>query len=191
MQKLARQVMGTHNIDHCARLCHASTVAGLTMAFGSGAMSNSMNDVAEHCPGDVDHRFEHDRTASGVRDADSPSRAAPRGERGRGRSPQDRYHRVCRRCISARGRERTWPCSTASCIIVLQNGWQDQKFIDERCEGFEEFRATVEKYSPEACRPRLRAFRRRNCYQAAEILARHKPMASSGRWASRSTRPAS
>ena len=46
MQKFARQVLGTHNVDHCARLCHASTVAGLTMAFGSGAMSNSMDDIA-------------------------------------------------------------------------------------------------------------------------------------------------
>src|SRR4029077_2246399 len=45
MQKFARQVIGTHNVDHCARLCHASTVSGLAMAFGSGAMSNSMDDV--------------------------------------------------------------------------------------------------------------------------------------------------
>jgi len=35
------------NIDHCARLCHSSTVAGLALAYGSGAMSNSMKDVAE------------------------------------------------------------------------------------------------------------------------------------------------
>src|SRR6185295_12480602 len=47
VQKFARQVIGTHNVDHCARLCHSSTVAGLAMAFGSGAMSNSMDDVAE------------------------------------------------------------------------------------------------------------------------------------------------
>ena len=39
-QKFARQVLGTHNVDHCARLCHSPTVAGLTMALGSGAMSN-------------------------------------------------------------------------------------------------------------------------------------------------------
>src|SRR5262249_38668928 len=48
VQKLARQVIGTHNVDHCARLCHASTVIGLSMCFGSGAMSNSMDDVVEH-----------------------------------------------------------------------------------------------------------------------------------------------
>lgn len=46
MNKLARQVLGTNNIDHCARLCHSSTVVGLTTSFGSGAMSNSMDDVA-------------------------------------------------------------------------------------------------------------------------------------------------
>ena len=47
MQKFARQVIGTHNVDHCARLCHASTVAGLAMCYGSGAMSNTMDDIAE------------------------------------------------------------------------------------------------------------------------------------------------
>ncbi len=45
MQKLARQVIGTHNIDHCARLCHASTVSGLVQAFGSGAMTNTIADI--------------------------------------------------------------------------------------------------------------------------------------------------
>src|SRR5690606_33995359 len=47
VQKLARQLLKTNNVDHCARLCHSSTVAGLNMAFGAGAMSNSMHDVAE------------------------------------------------------------------------------------------------------------------------------------------------
>ncbi len=47
MQKLARAVVGTNNIDHCARLCHASTVAGLAAAFGSGAMTNSIIDIEE------------------------------------------------------------------------------------------------------------------------------------------------
>ncbi|MBU0549734.1 MAG: formate dehydrogenase subunit alpha [Candidatus Omnitrophica bacterium] len=42
--KLARAVFKTNNVDHCARLCHASTVAGLTAAFGSGAMTNSIEE---------------------------------------------------------------------------------------------------------------------------------------------------
>ena len=44
-QKLIRAVIGTNNVDHCARLCHASTVAGLARAFGSGAMTNSIDEL--------------------------------------------------------------------------------------------------------------------------------------------------
>jgi len=47
MNKFARAVLKTPNIDHCARLCHASTVVGLAGAFGSGAMTNSIADIGE------------------------------------------------------------------------------------------------------------------------------------------------
>lgn len=45
MQKFIRAAVGTNNVDHCARLCHASTVAGLARAFGSGAMTNSIEEI--------------------------------------------------------------------------------------------------------------------------------------------------
>ncbi len=45
MQKLARAAIKTNNVDHCARLCHASTVTGLIQTFGSGAMTNSIHDL--------------------------------------------------------------------------------------------------------------------------------------------------
>jgi len=44
-QKFIRAAVGTNNVDHCARLCHASTVAGLARAFGSGAMTNSIDEL--------------------------------------------------------------------------------------------------------------------------------------------------
>jgi formate dehydrogenase (coenzyme F420) alpha subunit len=47
MQKFARAVLKTPNVDHCARLCHASTVVGLAGAFGSGAMTQSIADIAQ------------------------------------------------------------------------------------------------------------------------------------------------
>lgn len=47
MQKFIRAVVGTNNVDHCARLCHAPTVAGLAQAFGSGAMTNPIADIVE------------------------------------------------------------------------------------------------------------------------------------------------
>lgn len=46
LQKFTRAVMGTNNIDHCARLCHAPTVAGLAQSFGSGAMTNSIGEIS-------------------------------------------------------------------------------------------------------------------------------------------------
>ncbi len=47
IQKFARAVLGTNNVDHCARLCHAPTVAGLAQSFGSGAMTNSIDEIGD------------------------------------------------------------------------------------------------------------------------------------------------
>jgi formate dehydrogenase major subunit len=43
--KFARAVLGTNNVDHCARICHAPSVAGLSRTLGSGAMTNSISDI--------------------------------------------------------------------------------------------------------------------------------------------------
>ncbi|HEX5690727.1 MAG TPA: molybdopterin-dependent oxidoreductase, partial [Roseiflexaceae bacterium] len=45
LQKYIRAVLGTNNIDHCTRLCHAASVVGLQMAIGSSAMSNSIAEM--------------------------------------------------------------------------------------------------------------------------------------------------
>ncbi|MFN3611240.1 molybdopterin-dependent oxidoreductase [Tepidimonas sp.] len=45
-QKLLRSAFGTHNVDHCTRLCHASSVAALMEGIGSGAVSNPVRDCA-------------------------------------------------------------------------------------------------------------------------------------------------
>lgn len=44
-QKFARVVLGTHNVDHCARLCHATTAVGLAQNLGAGVMTNSISDI--------------------------------------------------------------------------------------------------------------------------------------------------
>jgi formate dehydrogenase major subunit len=44
-QKLVRQGFGTNNVDHCTRLCHASSVAALMEGIGSGAVSAPFNDA--------------------------------------------------------------------------------------------------------------------------------------------------
>ncbi len=47
MQKFTRAVLKTNNVDHCARLCHSSTVVGLGASFGSGAMTNSIDEIVD------------------------------------------------------------------------------------------------------------------------------------------------
>ncbi len=46
-QKLVRTGFGSNNVDHCTRLCHASSVAALLEGVGSGAVSNQVGDVAQ------------------------------------------------------------------------------------------------------------------------------------------------
>jgi len=46
-QKFVRGVLGTNNVDHCSRLCHAASVAGLQITLGSSAMSNSIAEMKD------------------------------------------------------------------------------------------------------------------------------------------------
>ena len=46
-QKLVRTGFGSNNVDHCTRLCHASSVAALLQMIGSGAVSNPVADVSK------------------------------------------------------------------------------------------------------------------------------------------------
>ncbi len=45
LQKMVRTGFGTNNTDNCARVCHAPTVAGLATTLGSGAMTNTIEDI--------------------------------------------------------------------------------------------------------------------------------------------------
>jgi formate dehydrogenase alpha subunit len=175
MQKFARQVIGTHNVDHCARLCHSSTVAGLAMAYGSGAMSNSMKDVASQAKAifliGSNVTEQHPVFGSMIRRA-----VVSRGLELVVADP---------RCIDitefATLHLRHRPGTDVALInglmhIILENEWHDRKFIEERCESFEEFRATVEKSTPEVVSA-VTGVPKEKLHQAAEILARQKPMA--------------
>ena len=47
MQKFIRSVIGTNNIDCCARVCHSPTALGMQRTFGTGAATNSVSDINE------------------------------------------------------------------------------------------------------------------------------------------------
>jgi formate dehydrogenase major subunit/formate dehydrogenase alpha subunit len=60
--------------------------------------------------------------------------------------------------------------------IIIKNGWQNQDFIDNRTEGFDEFYAVIDRYTPEKV-SQTTGIPEELLYQAAEILSKNSPMA--------------
>jgi formate dehydrogenase alpha subunit len=146
-QKFMRSVVGTNNVDHCARLCHASTVAGLAQAFGSGAMTNDIKGTGE---ADVIMIIGSNTTEAHPVIGYAIKRAVRHGKSkliviDPKKIPladiSDIY--VAQRCGS------DVAVLNGIMHVIIKNGWQDQKFIDDRCEGFEDLKKSVEKYTPE------------------------------------------
>ncbi len=146
-QKFVRTAFGTNNVDHCARLCHASTVVGLAAAFGSGAMTNSVREI-----GDADvilvtgsntteahpvigNLIKHAVVLKGAK----LILADPRG------IELSEYATVWLR--QKNGTDVAW--LNGIMHVILKEDLQDEAFIAERTEGFEEFRKVIEQYTPE------------------------------------------
>lgn len=60
--------------------------------------------------------------------------------------------------------------------IILEKGWEDKEFIAQRTEGFEEFKSVIDQYPPETVSA-ITGVPIEKLYEAAEILATHRPMA--------------
>jgi formate dehydrogenase alpha subunit len=176
MQKLARQVFGTHNVDHCARLCHSSTVAGLTMAFGSGAMSNTMADIAEHAAGVflIGSNVTEQHPVFGTKLRQAILR--------RGLVLVVADPRRIDITSLARLHLQHLPGTDVALLnglmhIIVANGWHDHDFIAQRCENFEAFAASLAAYPPERV-SQITRVPVEQLRQAAELLARTKPLAA-------------
>jgi formate dehydrogenase alpha subunit len=175
LQKLTRQVLGTHNVDHCARLCHASTVAGLAMCYGSGAMSNSMDDIVTRAAAifiiGSNTTEQHPVFGTKIRQA-----VLKRGVKLVVADPR-RIDITEFAALHLRHRPGTDVALLNGLMqIVLANGWQDQHFNDQRCEGFAEFRATVENYPPQVVAA-ITGVPADDLRVAAALLSRNRPMA--------------
>jgi formate dehydrogenase major subunit/formate dehydrogenase alpha subunit len=175
MNKFARQVIGTNSIDHCARLCHSSTVAGLATSYGSGAMTNTMQDVVQHAQAILvigsNTTEQHPVFGSMIRQA-----VIQRGVKLVVADPR-RIELTEFACLHLRQRPGTDVALLNGLMyIILEKGWEDRDFIQQRTEGFEEFKSTVKNYPPDLVAS-LTAIPMDQLYQAAEILSLNKPMA--------------
>jgi formate dehydrogenase alpha subunit len=145
-QKLARAAVGTNNVDHCARLCHASTVTGLVAAFGSGAMTNSQEDVEQS---DVIFVIGSNTSEQHPLIARRIIRAANAGAKLVVADPRE-----IPLCEYATAYLQQRPGTDVALLnammnVIITEGLNDEKFIDERTEGFEALKETVLMYTPE------------------------------------------
>jgi len=176
MQKLARQVIGTHNVDHCARLCHASTVAGLRMALGSGAMSNSMQDIVEHAASmfviGSNTTEQHPVFGAMIRQA-----VLRRGMKLVVADPR-RIDLTEFAALHLRQRPGTDVALLNGLMhVILREGWHNRNFITARCEGFDDLQRTLQHYTPEIV-AEITGVPAADIERAAEIIAANAPMAA-------------
>jgi len=149
MMKLARAVIGTNNIDHCARLCHASTVAGLAAAFGSGAMTNSIPEVAEaDCILITGSNIIEQHPLIGARVLEAKERGATLIVVDPRETPLSKQADFFLR--QKPGTDIAWLNGFMN--VIINEELADESFIKERTEGFEDLQRVVSGYSPEKAR---------------------------------------
>ena len=145
--KLARAVFKTNNIDHCARLCHASTVVGLASTFGSGAMTNSINEFEEAqlflvtgSDTTEQHPLIGSRIINAVKDKGAKLIVVdPR------KIELAKYATIHMR--QDNGTDVAWINGMMN--VLIKEKLYDKKYVAERTENFEELKEVVKEYAPE------------------------------------------
>ncbi|MAH22135.1 MAG: formate dehydrogenase subunit alpha [Thaumarchaeota archaeon] len=143
IQKFARAVLGTNNIDHCARLCHSPTVTGLGQIFGSGAMTNTNNDISNAaCILAIGTNTTETHPVIGF----NVKKAVHRG----GKLIVANPHRI-RLVRFADVWLRQRPGTDVALLmgmakVIVDDGLFDSSFINERCENFDVFQETLKDF---------------------------------------------
>ena len=145
-QKFTRAVLGTNNIDCCARVCHGPSVAGLDVTLGNGAMSNSINEIEDtKCI-----------LIFGYNPADSHPIVARRIVKAKQKGAKII---VCdpRYIESARLADLYLPLKNGSNMalvnafanVLINENLYQKEYVAKYSEGFDEYKKTVSKYTPE------------------------------------------
>jgi formate dehydrogenase major subunit len=149
-QKLVRTGFGSNNVDHCTRLCHASSVAALLEGVGSGAVSNQVNDV-EHS--DLIFIIGSNPTSNHPVAATWMKNAAQRGAKIVLADPRiTDMGKHAWRTLQFKA-DTDVAMLNALIYTVIDENLGDQQFIIERTSNYEALRQNVKGYSPEAMEP--------------------------------------
>ncbi|HEX5648018.1 MAG TPA: formate dehydrogenase subunit alpha [Steroidobacteraceae bacterium] len=146
-QKLVRTGFGCNNVDHCTRLCHASSVAALMEGINSGAVSNPVRDVANAevifligANPTVNHPVAATFIKNAVKAGTKLIVADPRrGDLAR--------HAAYTLQFNA---DTDVALLNAMLHTIVTEGLTDRRFIEDRTSGYEALAENVLRFSPEA-----------------------------------------
>ena len=149
-QKLVRTGFGSNNVDHCTRLCHASSVVALLEGIGSGAVSNPVMDVTQAeviviigANPSVNHPVAASWIKNAVVNGSQLIVMDPR---------RSDLVRIAHRHLQFKPDTDVAMLNALMHVIVHEN-LVDADFIASRTVGYDDLRKNVEGYSPEAMAP--------------------------------------
>jgi formate dehydrogenase major subunit len=149
-QKLVRTGFGSNNVDHCTRLCHASSVAALLEGIGSGAVSNPVMDVMKAevvlligANPVVNHPVAATWIKNAVRNGTKLILADPR---------RSELARHATHYLQFKP-DTDVALLNAMMHAIVEESLVAQSFVADRTSGFDEIRKNVAGYSPEAMAP--------------------------------------
>ena len=149
-QKLVRTGFGSNNVDHCTRLCHASSVAALLEGIGSGAVSNPVMDVTQAevvlligANPVVNHPVAATWMKNAVRRGTKLVLADPR---------RSELARHATHYLQFKA-DTDVALLNAMLHTIVEEGLVAQSFVADRVSEYEEFKRNLAGYSPEAMAP--------------------------------------
>ena len=143
VQKFTRAVMGTNNVDNCARSCHAPSVAGLAKIFGSGAMSNSIDEITDAaCLFVIGTNPTASYPVIGLRIVEAVKKGAKLIV------ADPRNIDICKHADIVLNQI---PGTDVALLmgmmkIIVDEELIDKQFIEERCENYNEFKESLKEY---------------------------------------------
>jgi formate dehydrogenase major subunit len=149
-QKLVRTGFGSNNVDHCTRLCHASSVAALLEGVGSGAVSNQVSDVAQ---AELILVIGSNPTTNHPVAATWMKNAARAGTKIVLADP--RVTDIARHAWRTLQFKADTDVALLNAMIhtIIEEGLADQAFLQARASNFEALRDSVAAFSPEKMAP--------------------------------------
>jgi len=149
-QKLVRTGFGSNNVDHCTRLCHASSVAALMEGINSGSVSNQVRDVANAEVIFVigaNPTVNHPVAATFIKNAAKSGAKLIVADPRRGDLAR---HATYNLQFNA---DTDVALLNSMLHVIVEEGLVDQAFVRDRTSGYEALAENVKKFSPELMAP--------------------------------------